>query len=141
MKFRLSNVLRARSAQERIAKAELIAARKEAEEAAERTRRMDEAIGAQPKPSGPNGLAFAATMWARQAMATELAAAIVLAGQAEQVVRDRDADLTAAAMKRRTVEKLGERHAAEARTADEKRAQLEADDLTSSRNRGDNADR
>jgi flagellar protein FliJ len=141
MKFRLSNVLRARSAQERIAQAELLAARKEAAEAAERTRRMDEAIGARPKPEGPNGLAFAATMWARQAMATELAAAVMMQGTADDTVRDREDNLTAAAMRRRTVEKLGERHAAAVRAHEEALAQLEADDLTSSRNRGGTTDR
>jgi flagellar biosynthesis chaperone FliJ len=80
-------------------------------------------------------------MWARQAMAAELSAAVAMIGQADTVVADRDGDLTAAATRRRTVEKLGERHAAARRTAEEAAAQREADDLTSTRNRGGTADR
>jgi flagellar export protein FliJ len=139
MRFRLASVLRARSAQEKAAKGAVMQARREAEEAAERVRRMDAAIDARPRPDSPNALAFAATLWARQAMAGELAVAVAMAAQAEDTIRERDGELTEAATRRRTVEKLGERHAEVQRLADEAVAQREADDLTSTRNRGENA--
>jgi flagellar export protein FliJ len=75
-------------------------------------------------------------MWARQAMAGELSMAVTAAAQAETTVDERATDLTAAATRRRIVEKLGERHAEADRAAEEAAAQREADDLTSSRNRG-----
>jgi flagellar biosynthesis chaperone FliJ len=102
---------------------------------------MDAAIDARPRPDSPNGVAFAATLWARQAMAGELSAAVAAAAEAEGTVDERAADLTAAATRRRIVEKLGERHTEAERAADEAAAQLEADDLTSTRNRGGNRTR
>jgi flagellar export protein FliJ len=134
--FRLASVLRARHAQENSARGSLLSAHQEAAEAAERVRRMDAAIDARPRPDSPNSLAFAATMWARQAMAGELSMAVTAAAQAETTVDERATDLTAAATRRRIVEKLGERHAEADRAAEEAAAQREADDLTSSRNRG-----
>ncbi|GII26165.1 cell envelope biogenesis protein TolA [Planosporangium mesophilum] len=141
MKFRLSSVLRARHAQENSARGRLLHARQEAAEAAERVRRMDAAIGARPRPDSPNGLAFAATMWANQAMAGELAIAVAAVAVAAGAVDERAAELTDAATRRRVVEKLGERHAEAERAAEEAAAQLEADDLTSSRDRGGNRTR
>jgi flagellar protein FliJ len=139
--FRLGIVLRARSAQENAARAEMLQARQEAAEAAERVRRMDAAIDARPKPEGPTGAAMANALWARHAMAADLSAAIEVAGRLDAQVDERAADLTVAAQKRRTVEKLAERHADTARQAEEHAAQREADDLTSSRTRGGNPNR
>ncbi|HEV7964305.1 MAG TPA: hypothetical protein VGP57_17320 [Actinoplanes sp.] len=137
--FRLRNVLRARHAQENSARGRLLRARQEAAEAAERVRRMDAAIDARPRPDSPNGVAFAATMWARQARAGELSVAVAAAAASETTVDERAADLTAAATRRRVVEKLGERHAEAERVAEEAAAQFEVDDLTSTRNRGGTA--
>jgi flagellar FliJ protein len=134
--FRLASVLRARYAQENSVRGRLLQARQEAAEAAERVRRMDAAIDARPRPDSPSTLAFAATMWARQAMAGELSMAVTAAAEADTTVDERVADLTAAATRRRIVEKLAERHAEAERAADEAAAQLEIDDLTSTRNRG-----
>jgi flagellar export protein FliJ len=134
--FRLASVLRARYAQENSARGKLLSAHQEAAEAAERVRRMDAAIDARPRPDSPSSLAFAATMWARQAMAGELSMAVTAAAQAETTVDERATDLTVAATRRRIVEKLGERHAEAERAAEEAAAQREADDLTSTRNRG-----
>jgi flagellar biosynthesis chaperone FliJ len=134
--FRLSSVLRARKAQENSARGAVQQARQEADEAAERTRRMDEAIGARPRPEPANAVAFAATMWARQAMAADLSAALAIAGHRNTQVDDRAADLMVAATRHRTVEKLAERHAEAQRHADDMAAQLEADDRATSRSRG-----
>ncbi|NJC71792.1 hypothetical protein HC031_18995 [Planosporangium thailandense] len=135
--FRLSSVLRARRAQENSARGRLLLARQEAAEAAERVRRMDEAIAARPRPDSASGVAFAATMWARHAMAFELSMAVTAAADANATVDERAADLTAAATRRRIVERLGERHAEAERVAENTAAQLEADDLTAARHRGE----
>jgi flagellar export protein FliJ len=134
--FRLASVLRARNAQENLARGAVLRARQEAEEAADRVRRMDAAIGAQPRPKSAHATAFAATLWARQAMAADLSAAIAIAGQLNAQVDERAVELTDAATRRRTVEKLAERHAEALRYAEEEAAELEADDLTTSRTRG-----
>jgi flagellar biosynthesis chaperone FliJ len=134
--FRLSSVLRARKAQENSARGAVLRARQEAEEAEERTRRMDAAIGARPRPEARHAVAFAATMWARQAMAADLSAALAIAGRMNTQVDERAADLTVAATRRRTVEKLADRHAEAQRHADDMAAQLEADDRATSRSRG-----
>jgi flagellar export protein FliJ len=134
--FRLASVLRARHAQENSARGKLLSARQEAAEAADRVRRMDAAIDARPRPDTPSGLAFAATMWARQAMAGELFMAVTVSAEANTTVDERAVDLTAAATRRRVVEKLGERYAEAERAAEDAAAQAEADDLTSTRNRG-----
>jgi hypothetical protein len=96
---------------------------------------MDAAIDARPRPDSPSSLAFAATMWARQAMAGELSMAVTAATQAGTTVDERAADLTAAATRRRIVEKLGERHAEVERAAEDAAAQHEIDDLASIRSR------
>ncbi|NJC66363.1 hypothetical protein HC028_17895 [Planosporangium flavigriseum] len=132
----MATVLRARYAQENSARGKLLRARQEAEEAAERVRRMNAAIDARPKPDSPSGLAFAATMWARQAMAGELSMAVTAAAEAEAVVDERVTDLTAAATRHRIVEKLRDRHAEAERAAEDAAAQLELDDLAASRHRG-----
>jgi flagellar export protein FliJ len=133
MKFRLGAVLRARKAQEDAARSELQQARAELEAAAARTRRMNEAIDAGQVPVGGTAAAYTATLMARQSMAAALAAARGVTRQAEDVVTDRQNDLTDAATRRRTVERLAERHAEVQRRAEEAAAQLEIDDLTTSK--------
>lgn len=135
--FRLASVLRARRAQENSARGRLLLARQEAAAAAERARRMDEAIDARPRPDSPSGIAFAATMWARHAMAVELSIMVAATAEAQTIVDERIAELTAAATRRRIVERLGERHAEAERIAENTAAQREADDLTAARNRGE----
>jgi flagellar protein FliJ len=134
--FRLASVLRARVAQENSARGAVLRARREAEEAAERVRRMDAAVDARPRLEGRNGMAVAATLWARQATAGELSAAIAVAGEMDARVDERAAELTAAATRRRMVEKLAERHARAESDAEQAAAELEVDDLTTSRSRG-----
>jgi flagellar biosynthesis chaperone FliJ len=80
-------------------------------------------------------------LWARQAMAGELSAAIAVATHLDAQVDERAAELTGAAIRRRTVEKLSERHAEAERDAQQTASQLAADDLTTSRNRRGNTKR
>jgi flagellar protein FliJ len=134
--FRLGSVLRARNAQENLARGAVLRARQEAEEAVDRVRRMDAAIGARPRPKSADSTSFAATLWARQSMAADLSAAVAIAVQLNAQVDERAAELTVAATGRRTVEKLAERHAEAQRYEEEAAAELEADDLTTSRTRG-----
>lgn len=134
--FRLGSVLRARFAQENSARGAVIRARQEAAEAAERVRRMDAAVDARRRPDGVSGVAFAATLWARQAMAADLSAAIAMSAEVQATLGERVTELTAAATRRRTVEKLAERHEDLERAAEATAAQLEVDDLTSTRHRG-----
>jgi hypothetical protein len=139
--FRLGSVLRAWLAQENSARGAVLRARQEADQAAERVRRMDAAIDAPPRRDAPGAAAFAAMLWARQAMAGELSAAIAVATHLDAQVDERAAELTGAAIRRRTVEKLSERHAEAERDAQQTASQLAADDLTTSRNRRGNTKR
>jgi flagellar FliJ protein len=143
--FRLGSVLRARLAQENTARGAVLRARREAEEAEERVRRMDAAVDARRAPDGTSAAAYAATLWARHALAAELTAAVAVAGELHGVTEERTADLTAAATRRLSVERLAERHAEAANHAELAAAQEEPDDLTMSRNstrdRGENRKR
>jgi flagellar protein FliJ len=140
--FRLGSVLRARLAQENSARGAVLRARREAEEAEERVRRMDAAVDARRAPEGTSAAVYAATLWARHALAAELTAAVAVAGELHGVTEERAVDLTAAATRRLSVERLAERHAEAADHAELAAAQAEADDLTmsrnSTRNRGEN---
>ncbi|GAA1577034.1 hypothetical protein GCM10009827_118570 [Dactylosporangium maewongense] len=130
--FRLGAVLRARKAQEDAAKAAVVRARGEAAAAHGAVHARERDLDGRRVPDGATSAAFAATLMARQATATALAAAIGAAELADQTVQDRLDDLTDAAVQRRTIEKLQERHdLTRKRTA----AAIEAkavDDLTTS---------
>jgi flagellar biosynthesis chaperone FliJ len=76
-------------------------------------------------------MAFAAAMSARQALASALSTAIGMSQLADETVRERAEALTDAAIQRRIIEKLEERHAATRRHAGAAAAQRAVDDLTS----------
>jgi len=69
-------------------------------------------------------------MSARSAMAGALRAAIGVTELANEKVEERMADLTEAAIHRRTLEKLEERHAAARKHAEDKADERAVDDLT-----------
>jgi flagellar FliJ protein len=125
----LAGLLRARKAQEDVARGKAQRARQEAEAAAERVRLYEEALNLRHTPTGLDARAYVATLTAHRAMAEALSASVTLATQAEGVVADRTAELTEAAMRRRAVERLAERQAAQARKAEEAAAERETDDL------------
>src|SRR3954447_11917350 len=111
--FRLASVLRARQAQEDAARGEVLRARQGAAQAAEDVQVRDRALAAHQPIDEDTARALVAALTARQAMAASLALARQLAALAEAKVAERNEELTAAAQRRRTVEKLAERHAAE----------------------------
>jgi flagellar FliJ protein len=126
--FRLGAVLRARKAQEDMAKAAVVRARADATAAVQRVRARERDLGSRRLPDAATSAAYAATLMSRQSLAGELAAAIGLSQIADEGVQERMHELTDAAIQRRTIEKLQERHdatrkrteaAAEARAVDD----------------------
>lgn len=130
MAFRLAAVLRARHAQEDAAKAAVVRARADAEAALLRARAIERDLDGYGVPHASSAAAFSATMSARSAMAGELGAAIGVAAMANEQVEERMTDLTNAAIRRRTLEKLEERHAAARKHAEDKADERAVDDLT-----------
>jgi flagellar export protein FliJ len=128
-RFRLASVLRARQVQEDAARGAVLRARADSEEADAEVIRRDRVLAAGNAPSAASAGAFVAALCARQGMALELSAARVLSERARQSVAECVSDYTDASIRRRGVEKLGERHAAEARAAEEAADQRELDDL------------
>ncbi|MET7420648.1 cell envelope biogenesis protein TolA [Dactylosporangium sp. NPDC005555] len=108
--FRLGAVLRARKAQEDAAKAAVVRARGEAASAHATVHARERDLDGRRVPDGASSAAFAATLMARQATATALSAAIGAASLADETIKERLDDLTDAAVQRRTIEKLQERH-------------------------------
>jgi len=127
--FRLAGVLRARQAQEDAARGEVLRARHRAAEAAQVADGHDRSLAAHQMPDEDSARAVVAALTARQAMAGSLAAARQLAALAEVRVAERAQELTAAAQRRRTVEKLAERHAEERRRRDQSADQSALDEL------------
>lgn len=118
-RFRLASVLRARLAQEDVAKAEVVRSRGAARSARHRVDERTRALRATDLPDGVNGRAVVAAMVARRALAGDLAGAEGAARTADEDTDERVADLADAAKRRRMVEKLAERHASRRRaTAD-----------------------
>lgn len=130
--FRLGAVLRARKAQEDTAKAAVLRARTQAGLAAARVGGFERDLDGRDAPHESAAVSFAATMSARNALASALADALGMAGMAEDVVRETSADLTRAAIQRRIIEKLEERHAAARRRTGETADAKAVDDHTTS---------
>jgi len=132
-RFRLASVLRARLAQESAAQATVVRARADAAAAADRHARRQRALTGHPSLAGGTASCYAAALSARQAMAGEVAAAAQLAAAAADIVGVRMTELTSAAVRRRSVETLAERHAAEQQCADERASQLAIDEIATTR--------
>jgi hypothetical protein len=132
-RFSLSAVLRARQAQEDIAKATVARARRDAAGAHDAV--ADRELAVERRPALPSGtaLAFVAAAAAGRHLATDLAAATELAGQADDLARERAGELSVAMVRRRILERLAERHAAARRRAEEAAEQRAVDDLVTSR--------
>ncbi len=128
-RFRLSGVLRARQAQEDAARSEMVRARRAAAEAADAAVARGEVLANHQTPTEDTARAVVAALTARQAMAASLAAARQLQALADQQVADRAEELTEAAKRRRTVEKLVERHAEQRRQREAKSDQSALDEL------------
>jgi flagellar protein FliJ len=130
MAFRLAAVLRARHAQEDAAKAAVVRARADAEAALLRAQALERDLDSRGAPDVSSAVAFSATMSARSALAGALRAAIGVTVLANEKVEERMADLTEAAIQRRTLEKLEERHAAARKHTEDKADERAVDDLT-----------
>jgi hypothetical protein len=127
--FRLASVLRARQAQEDAARGAVLRARHGATVAADAVDARDRSLAGHQMPGEDSARAIVAALTARQAMAASLAVARQLAVTAEARVAERAEELTAAAQRRRTVEKLAERHAEERRRQDQRADQSALDEL------------
>jgi len=128
-RFRLASVLRARQAQEDAARGEVLRARRGAAQAADAAETRDRNLAGHQMPSEDNARAVVAALTARGAMAASLAAARQLHAAADAHVADRSGELTEAAKRRRTVEKLAERHAEQRRRRDQHADQSALDEL------------
>ncbi|MER7002610.1 cell envelope biogenesis protein TolA [Dactylosporangium sp. NPDC000555] len=128
--FRLGAVLRARKAQEDMAKAAVVRARADATAAAQRVLARGRDLDGRGVPGTASSTAYAATLTARQALAGELAAAIGASRLADDGVNERMGELTDAAVQRRTIEKLQERHDATRKRTEAAAEAKAVDDIT-----------
>jgi flagellar export protein FliJ len=132
-RFSLSAVLRARQAQEDIAKGTAARARRDAARALDAVADREQALERRPVLPSGTALAFVAAAAAGRHLAADLAAATELVGQADDLVRERTGELSVAMVRRRVLERLAERHAAAQRRAEEAAEQRLVDDLVTSR--------
>ncbi len=130
-RFRLTAVLRARQAREDAARVAVAAARTEAAQAAEHRHARERSLTSRNEPDRVTALAFVAGRSALVALAADLSTANRRAGQADAAVAERLADLSAAAVRRRTVERLAERHAALRERAEAAAGQRDIDEIAS----------
>ena len=127
--FRLGPVLRARKAQEDAARGAVNQSRAEIREAqALVKRRQLDLVGAEA-PSEGSARAMVASLVARQSLAGALLGAQRLVQDAEEVERERKAELADAAKRRRAVEMMAERHAEMVRASDLRKDQAALDEL------------
>jgi flagellar biosynthesis chaperone FliJ len=117
-RFRLASVLRARQAQEKVAKAAVVRARAAAAASSERRAERERALTARPTVDGGPAAWYIAALAARQALAGELSAADRRTEEAAEQVTERITELTDAAIRRRSMETLADRHAAAAQHAE-----------------------
>jgi flagellar export protein FliJ len=128
-RFRLGAVLRARLAQEDMARAEVARARGAGRTARQATAAREKSLTATDAPTGGTGLAVVAALAARRALAEDLIAARHRETVAEAQVDARLADLAEAASRRRIVERLAERNAAQRRAEEEAADQRAIDEI------------
>ena len=127
--FRLGPVLRARRAQEDAARGAVIQSRAEIREAQQLVKRRQLDLAGADAPTEGTARAMVASMVARQSLAAGLSGAHRMVTDAEELTRERIAQLTDAAKRRRAVEMLAERHAEAARRHDLASAQADLDEL------------
>lgn len=128
-RFRLAGVLRAREVQEQVARGALAQANREVSSAHTEVTRRTQLLAAQPAPTSGPSPQFLAALTARRGLADQIAAAAHELAVVEREAAGRTQEWTAAAVRRRALEHLADRHAAAVRAADERAAQREIDDL------------
>jgi flagellar FliJ protein len=135
--FRLGPVLRARQAQEDAARGEVIRSRAEIREAQQLVKRRQLDLAGADAPTEGTARAMVASMVARQSLAAGLSGAHRMVDDAEELTREKIAQLADAAKRRRAVEMMAERHAETVRRHDLAKDQANLDELavtTTSRN-------
>jgi flagellar protein FliJ len=127
--FRLGPVLRARKAQEDAAKGAVIQSRQEIREAQALVKRRQLDLAGADAPTEGTARAMVASMVARQSMAATLSGAHRMVADAEELTREKQAELADAAKRRRAVELMAERHAETVKAHDLKTEQLALDEM------------
>jgi flagellar FliJ protein len=127
--FRLGPVLRARKAQEDAARGAVHASRAQIREAQHLVKRRALDLAGADAPTEGTARAVVAAMVARQSLAASLFGAHQRVTDAEELTRERTAELADAAKRRRAVEMMAERHAETVRRHDLKTDQANLDEL------------
>jgi hypothetical protein len=127
--FRLGPVLRARKAQEDAARGAVIQSRAEIREAQALAKRRALDLTGAEAPTEGTARAMVASMVARQSLAASLSGAHRVVADAEELTREKIAELADAAKRRRAVELMAERHAETVRQHDLKTDQANIDEL------------
>jgi flagellar FliJ protein len=127
--FRLGPVLRARKAQEDAAKGAVIQSRQEIRDAQALVKRRQLDLTGADAPTEGTARAMVASMVARQSMAATLSGAHRMVADAEELAREKQAELADAAKRRRAVELMAERHDEAVRAHDLKTEQLAVDEM------------
>jgi flagellar FliJ protein len=127
--FRLGPVLRARKAQEDAAKGAVIQSRQEIRDAQALVKRRQLDLAGADAPTEGTARAMVASMVARQSMAATLSGAHRMVADAEELTREKQAELADAAKRHRAVERMAERHAETVRAHDLRAEQLAIDEM------------
>jgi flagellar export protein FliJ len=128
--FRLGPVLRARKAQEDVARGAVNLSRAEIREAQSLVKRRQLDLVGSEAPTEGTARAMVASLVARQSLAAGLTGAQRMVGDAEAVERERLAVLADAAKRRRAVELMAERHTELLRAHDLRKEQATLDELS-----------
>jgi flagellar FliJ protein len=127
--FRLGPVLRARQVQEDAARGAVIRSRAEVREAQQLVKRRQLDLAGADAPTEGTARAMVASMVARQSLAAGLFGAHRMVADAEELTREKIAQLADAAKRSRAVEMMAERHAEAVRRHDLASAQADLDEL------------
>ncbi len=127
--FRLGPVLRARKAQEDVARGSALQSRAEVRNAKALVKRRQLDLVGRDAPTEGTARAMVAALVARQSLAASLAGAHRMVDDAEEVEREQLAVLADAAKRRRAVEMMAERHAESVRVHDLTVDQAAVDEL------------
>jgi flagellar FliJ protein len=128
--FRLGSVLRARKAQEDSARGAVNVSRAETRDAQALVKRRSLDLAGADAPTEGTARAMVASMVARQSLAASLSGAHQMVTDAQDLTREKIAELADAAKRRRAVELMAERHAETVRIHDLKTDQANLDELT-----------
>jgi hypothetical protein len=133
MRFRFAGLLRARLAQESVAKAAVARSRFAAGNAHAEVHRQAASLDAAEQVHVSTAHALAGAIAGRQAMAAVLSGAITAARSADGVVAETMDDLAVAGRQRKAIDKLAERHARARQRAADAAERAEHDDLVNAR--------